>query len=351
VLRLRELRAGQGVVAVRVGDRLALQPDLLAGDRHGDGLLLGDDVLAQPRAARLPPLRPDPEALLRQGHRVVAGVAPPGRRGVVGRRAGARRRVVVPVPVLAPARVRAGAPGRPAGAGVVVGEPVVHVQPLLLVLRQVAVDVHPWRVLDLRLRVAHPQRVALGGRPPQRHERLRPPEQAGVHRHPVGFARPVVQVDLSHLADLVAGRVRDGPAREGLDLIQRQHLQLRSDGRHAVPLDSRSGAVRWRPLQGRRRAPATGRTGSRGSSGRPAGGADDGRPGRRAPVSPVEHRVHPGAVGRRRARRCRTAPHAPPRPAPPRPSVRCGGGTTTGPARVLVWPWTARPRVHQGERP
>src|ERR687895_1753649 len=53
VLLLGDLGAGQRLVDVRVGDRLALQPNLLAA--HRDRLLdvLGHHVLAQPRAPAL----------------------------------------------------------------------------------------------------------------------------------------------------------------------------------------------------------------------------------------------------------------------------------------------------------
>jgi hypothetical protein len=51
VLGLGDLRAGVGVGAVLVGDRLALQPHLLTAYRHGHLDLLGDHVLAQPGAA------------------------------------------------------------------------------------------------------------------------------------------------------------------------------------------------------------------------------------------------------------------------------------------------------------
>jgi len=48
-----DVRAGQRLVPVRVGDRLAFDTDLFAPHRHGLLLLFGDDVLAQPDPARL----------------------------------------------------------------------------------------------------------------------------------------------------------------------------------------------------------------------------------------------------------------------------------------------------------
>src|SRR3712207_6254878 len=76
VLLLGDVAAGQRGVAVGVRDRLALDPDLLAGDGDGLGDVLGDDVLAQPGPADLLGAGADVEPLLRAGH------------GVVGRRAG-----------------------------------------------------------------------------------------------------------------------------------------------------------------------------------------------------------------------------------------------------------------------
>src|SRR5215213_11986 len=83
VLLLGDVRAGQSGVPVALGDRLALDPDLLAAHRNGDRLLLGGHVLAQPRPAGLHLLGADVEPLLRAGHRVVrrraGGVMPHGR--------------------------------------------------------------------------------------------------------------------------------------------------------------------------------------------------------------------------------------------------------------------------------
>jgi hypothetical protein len=59
VLLLRDLGAAGGGVQVGVGDRLALDPDLLALHRHGHLLGLGGHVLAQPGPAPLPSLGAD----------------------------------------------------------------------------------------------------------------------------------------------------------------------------------------------------------------------------------------------------------------------------------------------------
>ena len=67
------------VVAVGVGDRLALDADLLAANRDGLGHLVLDDVLLQPDAAGFALGRADAQFLLGASHRVVgvwaAGIA------------------------------------------------------------------------------------------------------------------------------------------------------------------------------------------------------------------------------------------------------------------------------------
>src|SRR3712207_2297412 len=63
VLLLGELGAVERVVDVALGDRLALDPDLLALPRHGLGDRVGDDVLSQARAADLAGRRPDADLL------------------------------------------------------------------------------------------------------------------------------------------------------------------------------------------------------------------------------------------------------------------------------------------------
>ena len=76
-----------GVAAVGVGDRLALDADLLAAHRDGLGDLVLDDVLLQPHAAGLALGRADAQLLLGARHRVVgrraAGVAAPTARSPV----------------------------------------------------------------------------------------------------------------------------------------------------------------------------------------------------------------------------------------------------------------------------
>src|SRR4051794_29791559 len=75
VLLLGDLGTVVGGVGVVLGDRLALETDLFVRDRHGLGHVLGDDVLAEPRAAPLAGLRPDVQLLLRAGHGLVGGRA------------------------------------------------------------------------------------------------------------------------------------------------------------------------------------------------------------------------------------------------------------------------------------
>src|SRR5215210_564260 len=102
VLLLGDGRAVGRRSGVGVGDRLALDADLLALHRNRLGDVLGDHVLAQPDPAGLPPLGVHPQLLLGAGHRVVGG----GATHVVALRAGlalrqpgvgARLRVVQPV--------------------------------------------------------------------------------------------------------------------------------------------------------------------------------------------------------------------------------------------------------------
>src|SRR5215216_2328041 len=65
--------AAGGGIAVGVGDRLALDPDLLTLHGHGDRLLLGGHVLAQPGPAPLALGGADLQLLLGAGHGVVGG--------------------------------------------------------------------------------------------------------------------------------------------------------------------------------------------------------------------------------------------------------------------------------------
>src|SRR5215218_4892097 len=250
VLLLGDVRAGQSGVPVALGDRLALDPDLLAGHRNGDRLLLGGHVLAEPGAAGLHLLGADVEPLLRPGHRLVRrgarGVVPDGRTVTVD----AAHDVAVAVSVDAEVRratrrlveaggtggrVRRGARGGVAGSasGAVVGaaggrgafaQAVVAVQLGLLRHLEVAVRGHPGRVLDLALGVGHVDAVgAVEAGVLQGHKRLGGAEQARVHRDPARGTRRVVEVDLAGLADLVAGVVVHGRALDVIDLVLADH--------------------------------------------------------------------------------------------------------------------------------
>src|SRR4051794_17563713 len=91
VLLLGDGRTVQRRVAVGVGDRLALEADLLAPDRHGLGDLVLDHILLQPDSAALTLGRADAQLLLRARHRVI-GV---GAADVAARAAALSRRVVI----------------------------------------------------------------------------------------------------------------------------------------------------------------------------------------------------------------------------------------------------------------
>src|SRR5215211_4560227 len=129
VLLLGDLGAAGGRSQVGVGDRLALDPDLLALYRHGDRLGLGGHVLAQPGPAPLALGGADPQLLLRAGHGLVGGrprdIPADGVAVLVG---------------LGPAGV--GLAGRPGGRVPAVLPAVVAPELLLLLLGQVAVRVH-----------------------------------------------------------------------------------------------------------------------------------------------------------------------------------------------------------------
>ena len=200
---------------VGVGDRLALDPDLLALDRHGDRLLLGGHVLAQPGPAPLPSLGPDLQLLLRAGHGVIGGRP----RGVAAH--GAVLDVVIDPVTVTVARVDAlsgGAGGQAAiGAVLAVVEAVVAVQLGLVVLGQAPVGPHGWGARDLVLVVGHLDAVTGGLGLGERHEDDLGGEQAGVDQGPLGLAGLVIEVDGVDRAELVAGRVDHGPTLPALD--------------------------------------------------------------------------------------------------------------------------------------
>src|SRR3954453_3522462 len=188
VLLLGDGRAVERLVDVRVGDRLALDADLLALDRHAVGHVLGRDVLAQAGAAGLAALRPDGELLLGARHRVV------GRRAgrVAADRAG---RVAVAVEVTVAGEVaRVAAVGRlgailgVGGPLVVVAAAVVRVQPALLLGRRLAVGADGRSVRALVLRGGDLRVVAGGARILDRPEAHVRAEDAVLHRDPLGLA-------------------------------------------------------------------------------------------------------------------------------------------------------------------
>src|SRR5215218_3516568 len=208
VLLLGDGRAAGRGIQVGVGDRLALDPDLLTLHRHGHLLGLGDHGLAQPGPAPLPGLGPDPQLLLGAGHGVVGGRP----RGVPAH--GAVLDVVVDavaVPVLV-------------AAGGAVLQAVVAPQLLLLGLRQVLVGVDPGGVLDQLLVVGDLDLVAGAAGLGQRHEAGLGPEQAGVDQGPLRLAGLVVDVDGLDGADLVAVRVDHGLALPAADGVEVGHV-------------------------------------------------------------------------------------------------------------------------------
>src|SRR4051794_19459331 len=228
VLLLGDRRAVHRVVDVGVGDRLALDAQLLT--LHGDGLLdlLGHDVLAQPRAAGLAALGPDAQLLLGARHRVVGGRTA----GVVADGAAAAG-VAVDVDVLTAAGVEAAlavvAQAEALGAVLarplaVVAATVVLVQALLLLGRQLAVGVEVRRVLDLALLVRQAHRVALGRGLLDRDEAHVGAEEPGLDRRPLGLAGLTVEVDVLDRADLVAVAVDGLHPTPGLNVLKRRHV-------------------------------------------------------------------------------------------------------------------------------
>src|SRR5215211_2256172 len=196
VLLLGDLGAAGGRSQVGVGDRLALDPDLLALYRHGDRLGLGGHVLAQPGPAPLALGGADPQLLLRAGH------------GLIGGRPGQ-----------VPADGVGVGPGGPIPAAVV--QAVVAPQRLLLLFGQVAVGVHGGGVLDPLLVERDLDLVAGGGGLGDRHEGRAGAEQAGGDQGPLGLAGLVIEVDGVDVADAVAVTVDHGgalPAADGVDV-------------------------------------------------------------------------------------------------------------------------------------
>src|SRR5215217_9463935 len=220
VLLLGDVRPAGGRVQVGVGDRLALDPDLLAGHRHRHLLGLGGHVLAEPGPAALAGLGPDLELLLGAGHGVVGGgagdVPADGVVAVVGGG--------VPVGVDVP------------GGGAVL-EAVVAPELLLLLLGQVAVRVHVGGVLDQLLLVRDLDLVAAGGGLGDGHEGRPGAEEPGVDQGPLGLAGLVVDVDGVDVADAVAVAVDHRPALPATDRVHVYHkLLLRSFAGAALDL-------------------------------------------------------------------------------------------------------------------
>src|SRR5690606_11695226 len=154
VLGLADLRAGERVAAVLVGDGLPFHAHLFVAHGHGLLDLLGDHVLAQPGPAALAPLDADVHLLLGPRHGVVApharsALGGTGRSGHAGcaRRTGHPRRTGRHAALT-------GLPGV-VGQHVVPVDAVVVVQAVLLGRRQVAarVDIHLRGALDLVLPV------------------------------------------------------------------------------------------------------------------------------------------------------------------------------------------------------
>src|SRR5215216_374450 len=220
VLLLGDGRAAGGGVAVGVGDRLALDPDLLALHRHGHLLGLGHDVLAQPGPAPLASLGADPQLLLGAGHGVVGGRP----RGVAADCTVLH--VVIDAVAVPVARVDVlpGAGGQ-AGVGAVLAvlEAVVAVQLGLLVLGEAPVGPHGGGVLDLLLVVGHLDAVTHGLGLGEGHKGGLGGEQAAGDRGPLGLAGLVVEVDGVDRAELVAGRVDHGAALPALNGVDVRH--------------------------------------------------------------------------------------------------------------------------------
>src|SRR3954463_1069771 len=215
VLLLGDRRAVGGLVDVGVGDRLALDADLLALHRHRRLDLVRDDVLAQAGAARLTLALADRQLLLGARH------------GVVG--LGARDVVADRRPVVERARAgRAAGPGAAlgqprAGARLAVVQPVVLVEGLLLGLGELPVGVDVGRVLDVALLERHLDAVTRRVGLLQRHEGALATEQAGLHQRPLGLIRLGVEVDLLDRPDLLTIVVEELLAPPLQHVLRRRH--------------------------------------------------------------------------------------------------------------------------------
>src|SRR5918993_1387286 len=201
VLLIAQVGSPERLVHVRVRDRLSLEAHLLAGDGDRDVLLLGDDVLAQPRTPPFDLLGADVQLLLRPGHGRV-GVRP-------GRVVSGRASVVVDVP--RPGVLRS-------------GQAVVLPERFLLARADRTVDLHAWGVLHERLLVADAQSIAIPGGVLERDEGFGSPEESRIDARPEWTARVVIDVDLVHLADLVSVTVVGGGAHDGADLARLDHV-------------------------------------------------------------------------------------------------------------------------------
>src|SRR3954451_25237873 len=228
VLLLGDRRAVGGLVDVGVGDRLALDADLLALHRHRRLHLVGDDVLAQAGAARLALRLADVELLLGARHGVVRGrarrVAAHGALralGALGVEVGAAPGARVVIRAAGAAGAALGEPR--AGARLAVAEPVVLIQPLLLGLRELTVGVDVGRVLDVALLERHLDAVTRRVGLLQWHEGALAAEQAGLHQRPLGLIRLGIEVDLLDRPDLLTIVVEELLAPPLQHVLRRRH--------------------------------------------------------------------------------------------------------------------------------
>src|SRR4051812_17024988 len=215
VLLLGDRRAVHRLADVGVGDRLALDADLLALHRDGLRDVLGHDVLAQPRAPGLPLGRADPQLLLGPRHRLI------------GRRAGGVMADCAAAGALAVGHVEIGrvVPGREAGVRrrLAVVEAVVAVQRGLLLPGQLTVGLGVGCVLQLILAVRQLHAVAGVRGLGQRCEADLGAEQARLDGGPPGLAGVTVEVDVGDRAELLAVAAVGLLAPPRLDVIDRWH--------------------------------------------------------------------------------------------------------------------------------